>query len=90
MPIYEYACRACGAEFEHLHASMKEITAPACPACTSSDVQRRFSAPAVRLSGKTSDAGGEQPATAPSKPEVFGRKELNAALSSQGKQPTGE
>lgn len=88
MPIYEYTCRACCADFEHWHASIKDTTAPACPACGSGDVQRRFSAPAVRAGSGASPGTAEEPPA--SKPEVFGRKELNAALRSQGLKPTKE
>lgn len=82
MPIYEYTCRACGHEFEHWHASMSEA-APACPEC-GGEVRRRISAPAVR-SG--SSGGGEAQERAPAKPEVFGRKELNASLAAKGQKP---
>jgi putative FmdB family regulatory protein len=32
MPIYEYACRKCGARFEHLARTLSE-QAPRCPEC---------------------------------------------------------
>jgi putative FmdB family regulatory protein len=90
MPIYEYTCHACGANFEHLHPSMKDITAPACPACASAGVRRRFSSPAIRTGGgAAAEPAREAPASA-GKPEVFGRKELNAALRSQGIRPAKE
>jgi putative FmdB family regulatory protein len=41
MPIYEYRCRACSKDFE------KYVSGPrasvACPACASSDIQRKLS-----------------------------------------------
>jgi putative FmdB family regulatory protein len=89
MPIYEYICRACGADFEHLHPSLRDLTPPACPACGEPDVQRRFSAPAIRT-GRGAPAPASEAQPAPGKPEVFGRKELNAALRSQGLKPTKE
>ena len=87
MPIYEYACRACGHDFEHWHASMNEA-APACPEC-GGEVKRRISAPAIRT-GSTSR--GEPDERAPAKPSlsetgIFGRKELNASLAAKGVKP---
>lgn len=43
MPIYEFACNACGAEFELLFRSMSERQRPRCTACDSRDVRKRFS-----------------------------------------------
>ena len=89
MPIYEYTCRACGADFEHWHASIKDITSPACPECAAIEVQRRFSAPAIRMGGVTSESAQES-STSPERPAIFGRKELNAALRKQGIKPDKE
>lgn len=44
MPIYEYDCKSCGREFEALVRGTKT---PACPACGSSELERRFSLPTV-------------------------------------------
>lgn len=46
MPIYEYACRDCGHEFEAL---VRSDTVPACPACHATGLDKRLSvcAPAV-------------------------------------------
>jgi putative FmdB family regulatory protein len=55
MPIYEYSCLRCGAEFEKLvsmHAS------PSCPACASDRVMRRISLVGVRTAGGTSAESG--------------------------------
>jgi putative FmdB family regulatory protein len=40
MPIYEYRCSECGAEFEKL---VDARTTVACPACAGSTVMRRLS-----------------------------------------------
>lgn len=40
MPLYEFACAACGARFEELVAAGQ--TAP-CPECGSEKVERRYS-----------------------------------------------
>lgn len=88
MPIYEYHCPDCSADFEHWHASLQNITRPACPQCGGAQVERRFSAPAVRTGGGASGGSAEADAAAPSKPEVFGRKELNESLRQRGVNPT--
>ena len=48
MPIYEYRCRGCGRQFETL--VLKSAT-PACPACSSEDLDRLLSVPAVKSEG---------------------------------------
>jgi putative FmdB family regulatory protein len=45
MPIYEYECRQCGEEFEHL--VMASSSGPSCPSCRSDDLERKLSACAV-------------------------------------------
>jgi putative FmdB family regulatory protein len=40
MPIYEYACSACGREFEAL---VRSHTPPGCPQCRSTQLQKRLS-----------------------------------------------
>jgi len=49
MPIYEYACRACGHQFEHLLLPTAK-TPPSCPACGSEDLEKLMSgfAPSTR------------------------------------------
>lgn len=42
MPIYEYACRACGHQFEHLLLPTAK-TDPACPECQSHDLEKLLS-----------------------------------------------
>ena len=53
MPIYEYHCLGCGAEFELLVRSDTEIL---CPSCESAKVARQLSAPA--RSGRQGAAEG--------------------------------
>lgn len=75
MPIYEYECEACGEQFERLFLSLSRVPAEIqCPACQSTGVRRRVSAPTVTMGAE----GAVEPAA--NKPAVFGRKELNAAL----------
>jgi putative FmdB family regulatory protein len=55
MPIYEYACHACGHEFEKLMLRASQTIA--CPACSSADLERRLSCCGFKSAGKPS---GEQ------------------------------
>jgi putative FmdB family regulatory protein len=45
MPIFEYACRQCGHEFE---AVVLPSTTPACPECKSEDLEKQLSLFAVK------------------------------------------
>lgn len=40
MPIYEYACRKCGHQFETL---VRSGITPECPSCRSSDLDKQLS-----------------------------------------------
>ena len=44
MPIFEYECRACGHEFEQL---VRTGDTPACPSCTSRDLEKLLSLSAI-------------------------------------------
>lgn len=46
MPMFEYACRECGKEFETLVRAGG--AAPACPACKSDNLEKLISVPAVK------------------------------------------
>ena len=46
MPIFEYACKACGRQFEFLKLPTT-TTAPVCPDCQSGDLERLLSGFAV-------------------------------------------
>jgi len=51
MPIYEFACTACGARFERLQ-KMADLDPSECPACAvSGQITRLVSAPQFRLAG---------------------------------------
>ncbi len=79
MPIYEYRCTDCGCDFDQFFPSMHQVPAEiTCPACQSTTVRRRFSAPA-RI-GRGGSSVDEAAASEPVKPPVFGRKELNEVL----------
>jgi putative FmdB family regulatory protein len=45
MPIFEYQCRECGHQFEAL---VRKTDVPACPSCTSTDLERLLSLPALK------------------------------------------
>jgi putative FmdB family regulatory protein len=44
MPLFEYACRGCGRQFE---AFVTANRAPACPACQGSDLEKLLSSPGM-------------------------------------------
>jgi putative FmdB family regulatory protein len=56
MPLYEFRCVKCGAEFEKLvrSATADKVT---CPACGGSEVEQQFSSFASRA-GTPSGSGG--------------------------------
>lgn len=59
MPIYEYRCTACEAEFELL---VRSDTVPACPQCTSQALDRKISVPAAPGFSKALLAAGRKAA----------------------------
>ena len=46
MPIFEYACKKCGKEFEAL--VRKNQDTPSCPKCKSEDLEKLISTPAIK------------------------------------------
>lgn len=50
MPIYEYACRGCGHEFDALQ-KVSDAALRKCPECGALKLQRLVSAPQFRLKG---------------------------------------
>ncbi|HWA37807.1 MAG TPA: zinc ribbon domain-containing protein [Burkholderiales bacterium] len=53
MPIFEYACRGCGHEFETL---VRASDTPACTQCAGTDLEKKLSVFASQTSGSTVDA----------------------------------
>lgn len=53
MPIFEYACRACGHEFETL---VRASETPACTSCESTDLHKKLSVFAAQAAA-SADAG---------------------------------
>lgn len=54
MPIYEYACRKCGHEFETL---VRSDSVPDCPNCRSTELEKKLSVFATAASGPEPQAG---------------------------------
>ena len=50
MPIYDFACSACGHRFERLQ-KLSDADPTACPACGKDAVSRQVAAPGFRLAG---------------------------------------
>ena len=48
MPLFEFACRACGRHFEYL---TREGRTPSCPSCASVELDKQLSVFAVNTSG---------------------------------------
>jgi len=74
MPIYEYACHACGLEKEHLQ-KMSDPPIAQCPACGSTDYVKKVSAAGFQLKGtgwyvtdfRNKPQSGSKPKEEPSK-----------------------
>lgn len=49
MPIYEFVCNECGSSFEKRVSFA--ATLPTCATCSSDNVQRQLSAPAIHFKG---------------------------------------
>ena len=50
MPIYAFACNACGHSFDKLQ-KLSDPDPSACPSCGAGEVRRQVTAPAFRLAG---------------------------------------
>lgn len=50
MPIYEYACKACGHSMEALQ-KMSDAPLTDCPECKQAELAKQVSAPGFRLAG---------------------------------------
>ena len=46
MPIFEYACKSCGKNFEAL--VRPNADAPSCPACKGAELEKLISTPAIK------------------------------------------
>jgi len=57
MPIYEYACAACGKSFEELIVRKSDEAEVACPACKGRRVSRLLSRTAAARGGGSGSGG---------------------------------
>jgi putative FmdB family regulatory protein len=53
MPIYEYACKDCGHEFEELVRGLEQ---PTCPSCGTGRIERQMSVPAAHTASSGQSA----------------------------------
>ncbi len=82
MPIYEYVCRACGAEIEKLQA-LSDAPLTDCAECGESALKRKISAAGFRLAGSgwyetDFKKDGRRNIAGESKPEKSGAKSEGA------------
>lgn len=66
MPIFEYRCKGCKAEFEKL-VFRSDDTDIMCPACKSNRVEKKMSAASVMSGSQSSGFSGGGCAPSPSK-----------------------
>ena len=57
MPVYDYKCRKCGAEFEKFLRSMAAAASVKCEKCGSSKVEKMVTCCAISSAGKSESAG---------------------------------
>ncbi|MGQ9493079.1 MAG: FmdB family zinc ribbon protein [Anaerolineae bacterium] len=55
MPIYEFRCQSCGAQFEVLLRTSQDTVA--CPTCGATWLEKQVSAPALVSTGERRQAG---------------------------------
>jgi putative FmdB family regulatory protein len=60
MPLFEFACQACGHRFETLVMGSRM---PVCPACASTALEKLVSSFATGSSGGRASGGGARPFT---------------------------
>lgn len=73
MPIYEYRCDHCGAEFEKLVRRSGDSSAVACPSCGESKLTLRLSVFAAPQSARKAADGPSCPSGMCPTPEICGR-----------------
>jgi putative FmdB family regulatory protein len=62
MPLYEYACRACGVRFETIRKAEQRLNTLPCPECGAAETSLRLSVPGfVGASGAPQQACGFEP-----------------------------
>jgi putative FmdB family regulatory protein len=61
MPIYDYRCKECGAEFEKIVRLSEADRTPLCPECSSPDTRKQittFASPSSSSSTSSSSSSG--------------------------------
>ncbi len=85
MPIYEFACRQCGNEFEKIVSfSVKGV--PNCPRCDSDQVERHIGLPALHFKGSGFYINDSK---AGSKKDAPKRDDAGESATSDGEASTG-
>ena len=59
MPLYEYRCTKCGAEFEMIRRFSESSILPVCPQCESPQTRKKLST--IASFGNVSSASGAAP-----------------------------
>lgn len=67
MPIFEYVCKKCGAEFELLIRGETDREQAACPECESRQIEKQFSVFGMSGVESRGDGGGSSCSTCSSK-----------------------
>lgn len=57
MPVYDYKCRKCGAEFEKFLRSLAAASSVKCEKCGSAKVEKLVTCCAISSGGRTESAG---------------------------------
>lgn len=61
MPLYDYACRACGHTFDAI-VTTRTVASVACPECESADLERLLGLPAPgRVTDSATNCRGDGP-----------------------------
>lgn len=64
MPIFEFECKTCGTPFEELVRSSEAISNVSCPDCGSTQVRKKVSTFAAKVTGKSSFSLGSSSSAA--------------------------
>jgi putative FmdB family regulatory protein len=74
MPIYEYACKSCGDEFEAL---VRSRSVPNCPSCRSTELEKKLSVFATAASNAEAASLADGPCGTCGHPDGPGACALN-------------
>jgi putative FmdB family regulatory protein len=103
MPIYEYACKQCGHQFDVLQKVSDPVLTD-CPECGQAELRKLISAPVFRLKGsgwyetdfksekdkKRNLAGGGEPTKKSGDGDKSDGKKADTSKPAEGKQSSGE